>query len=157
MIEAAPNAFVRPASDYEELASDDFLTVYQAAKPVFNVALDYDQDFSDHFGITAGFRTNFSYYDPAVKTNVRRNTQPQLTTWDIYYTTIGFTFKNDRNDLTLGVQFGSGRDNNKQIANLANPDEESLLQGVLEQVTASYKSNGFILGYNYIFRSRSSD
>jgi len=154
LIEAAPDAFVRPASDFEELASDDFLTVYEAAKPVFNFAIGYEHDFSKRFGITAGFRTNFSSYDPEVRNNEYRNIQPQLTTWDIYYTTVGFTFKNDRNDLTLGLQFGYGKGSQRQYANLTNPEEGNLLQGVLEDVTASYKSLGFIFGYNYIFRSK---
>jgi len=154
LIEAEPNAFVRPASDFEELASDDFLTVYEAAKPVFNFAIGYEHDFSDHFGITAGFRTNFSSYDTEVRNNEHRNIQPQLTTWDIYYSTIGFTFKNDRNNLTLGLQFGYGKDSQKQITNLSNPEEETLLQSALQDVKASYKSLGFIFGYNYIFRSR---
>jgi len=154
LIEAAPNAFVRPASDFEELASDDFLTVYEAAKPVFNVAVGYEHDFSKNFGITAGFRTNFSSYDPEVRNNKTKNIQPQLTTWNIYYTTLGFTFKNDRNDLTIGLQFGYGNDSQRQITNLTNPEEGDLLQGALVDVTASYKSLGFIFGYNYIFRSK---
>jgi len=154
LIDAAPNAFVRPASDFEELASDDFLTVYEAAKPVFNVAVGYEHDFSDHFGITMGFRTNFSSYDPEVRNNERRNIQPQLTTWNIYYATLGFTFKNDRNDLTLGLQFGYGKDGQRAIVNLSNPEEGLLLQGALGNVKATYKSLGVIFGYNYIFRSR---
>lgn len=157
LIEAAPNAFVRPATDFEELASDDFLTVYEGAKPVFNVAVGYEHTFDENFGITAGFRTNFSSYDPEVKNNARRNIQPQLTTWNIYYSTIGFTLKNARNDLTLGLQFGYGSNTQSELVNFSDLEEGDLLQGVLQNVKASYKSLGFIFGYNHIFRSKGNN
>ncbi|MCX8490738.1 MAG: hypothetical protein ORN54_06690, partial [Cyclobacteriaceae bacterium] len=75
---------------------------------------------------------------------------------NMYHVVIGGTFKRERKDLSIGINFSwADKGAIKQFANFENPTEQSFLLGQKVSTTAEFFSYGLLLGYT--FRVRSSD
>jgi hypothetical protein len=151
VMQAKPSAFVRPASLYDKLQSDQYLRVKVAAKNVLNVAIGYEHNLNEGVSITASFRTNNSYFDKSLKDEV--GLKPEFTSWNIYHMAGGVTLSKGRNQLSLGLLYSFGSDKNRAIDNnLENPSEDNFLQGATTITKATYSSIGFLLGFTSSFR-----
>lgn len=151
VMQAKPSAFVRPASLYNELQSDQYLRVKASAKAVFNIALGYEYKLKDNLSLTGSFRTNNSYYDKSLKDEV--GIKPEFTSWDIYHITGGFTLSKGQSQLSLGLLYAFGADNNREIdGNLDSPTEDNFLQGATTITKAKYSSVGLLFGYTFSFK-----
>lgn len=143
--------FLRPQALFPDESTDKYLQVKTAAKPVLNVAVGMEQILSEKIVFAASFRTNFSAYDEAMKSE--KGIKPYMSTWDIYHVSTGVTMNQGRHDLSIGLDTGFGADNSyQQSVNLDTPAESNYLQGQLKVAQAKYFSIGLLLGYTYMFK-----
>lgn len=148
ILRAEPSAFVRPASIYQSLGSENFLRVKTAAKPVFNMALGYEQGLGSGFTLLAGVRNDRTYYDKALENEV--GIKPDISSWDIYHFSGGTTLRKGRSSFSMGVLYSFGKDKAKvQEASYRSVREENFLQGATTITEAKYNTLGVMLGYSY--------
>ncbi len=155
--------FKRPAS--VTVDSQKFLELNASNKSVTNFAIGIEHELSEKVSISTGFRTNNSFYDRVFddriadrnKKNVNNNPlNLDISSWNMYHVVIGGTFKKERRDLSIGINFSwADKGAIKQFANFENPTEQTFLLGQRVSTTAEFFSYGLLLGYT--FRIRSSD
>jgi hypothetical protein len=157
------NLFKRPTN----LALDGkkFLELNASNKSVTNIAIGIDRAINEKLNLSAGFRTNNSFYDKAFDDRVvdrnRRNVNNNslnldISSWNIYHVVLGGTFKQERRDLSIGINFSwADKGNIRQFANFEQPTENTFLLGQKAQTTVDFFSYGLLLGYT--LRLRSSD
>ena len=89
-----------------------------AHKSILNVGISWEYEFKDTYSYIGSFRTDHSFFDQdAVNTSV--DFTPIATTWDIYHFTSGIQYSGPRADLTLGFNYGQGRqDNYRQFVDM---------------------------------------
>ena len=152
VLDAGDVNFLRPSTIEHELSEDSLLSVLGGNKSVFNIALGYEREISDIFRLMLGIRTNGSYVEKELMD--QRAIYPIGTTWDIGYLNVGGRFSNDRNDLTIGLQFGYGVDNERAFYSVGRPEggDEPVFDITQEFARVRYFSMGVILGWNYLFR-----
>lgn len=151
VLRAAPAAFVRPAEFNTSLGSEQFLRLKEAAKSVFNVALGYEYALKPGVTLSAGFRTNQSYFDKDLNTSV--GIKSDITTWDIYHFSAGTTLTRKRSKMTVGILYSAGKDKSReQNGNFDHPSEDNFLQGGNILTKAVYSSFGLLLGYTFTFK-----
>jgi long-subunit fatty acid transport protein len=155
--------FTRPVN---LLPSDNnFLTVNASNKSVFNISLGLEQTVSERLSLSAGFRTNYSFYDNVYdqriddrnKKNLNSNAlNLDISSWNIYHGVIGGTLKQERRDISIGINFSwSENASIKQFANFDKPTEGTFLLGQKLPTHVDYIAYGLILGYT--FRVRAAD
>ncbi|MCE2996774.1 MAG: OmpP1/FadL family transporter [Cyclobacteriaceae bacterium] len=155
--------FKRPAT--LNLDSKKFLELNASNKSVTNFAVGVEHALSDKVSLSTGFRTNNSFYDKVFddrindrnKRNVNNNPlNLDISSWNIYHVVIGGTFKQERRDLSIGLNFSWADEGAiKQFANFDQPTESTFLLGQKLTTTADFFSYGILLGYT--FRIRSSE
>lgn len=146
-----PSAFVRPASVYAALGSENFLRVKTGARAVLNVAVAYEYYVQEGLSLHISLHNDMSYYDKDLATTI--GIKPDITTWDIYHVAAGATIKRGRSSISTGLLYSRGTDpKHEQQGNLSKPSEDNFLQGVTTIAKASYSSIGVLLGYTYNFR-----
>jgi long-subunit fatty acid transport protein len=155
--------FKRPAA--LTIDSKSFLELNASNKSVTNFAIGMEQGITDTFTFSAGFRTNNSFYDKVFDERIRDrnrrnvNNNPlnlDISSWNIYHGVIGGTFKHERRDISIGINFSWADDGSiRQFANFDQPTETTFLLGQKLTTTASFFSYGILLGYT--FRIRSGD
>lgn len=151
IIPAKSAAFARPADAYPDFTSDEFLRVRTAAKSVFNFAIGYEYALKPAVDLDFSFRTNQRFYDKNLLTE--RGIKPDLSSWDIYHATAGTTIKKGRSQMSIGLLYSFGTDNDRaQNDNLENPSEGNFLQGSTTIVKAKYSSIGLLLGFTFNFK-----
>jgi hypothetical protein len=142
------------------------MRVNASAVAVMNVALGFERDFTPGFTMSMGMRTNMSTYDPVFTTRIDQRFQKQLndnpinldiSTWDIFTGTWGGTFRKERRDITVGINYSFAFDRSlKQFANFDNPTEPTFLLGQRTNSTVHFYSVGLLLGYTFRFRAEPS-
>jgi long-subunit fatty acid transport protein len=145
--------------------SQNFLQLNASNKSVTNFAIGIEHQLNEKVSISTGFRTNNSFYDRVFddritdrnKKNVNSNPlNLDISSWNMYHVVIGGTFKKERRDLSIGVNFSwADKGAIKQFANFENPTEQTFLLGQRVSTTAEFFSYGILLGYT--FRIRSED
>lgn len=151
IMRAEPSAFVRPASVYPDLGSENFLRVKTGVRPVLNVSVGYEYRLNESVSFLTSFRTNNSYFDEDLANVV--GIKPDLSSWNIYHFTAGSTFRIGRSSIAVGFMTGFGTDKHReQEGNLAEPKESNFLRGATTITKANYNSFGFLLGYSYTFK-----
>ncbi|HQQ83708.1 MAG TPA: hypothetical protein PK059_10950 [Cyclobacteriaceae bacterium] len=164
LISAPDQSFRRPTN--LPLNGDTFMRVNASAVAVMNVALGFERDFTPGFTMSMGMRTNMSTYDPVFTTRIDQRFQKQLndnpinldiSTWDIFTGTWGGTFRKERRDITVGINYSFALDRSlKQFANFDNPTEPTFLLGQRTNSTVHFYSVGLLLGYTFRFRAEPS-
>lgn len=151
IVKAAPSAFVRPPDVFEGLGSENFLKVPAGAKPVFNIAVGYENQISENQTLNFGFRNDMSYYDSSIANTNGIN--PVISSWDLYHFVGGTTFTKNRHTLSTGLLFSWGKKNDYEQVNTIGGDlaENDLLQGSTSIAGAKYSSVGILLGYTLNF------
>jgi hypothetical protein len=142
--------YVRPNSANGLLNSKSLMQVKTAARPVLNVALGWEQLLSERFSLNASIRNNQSYYDPQLLNE--NGIKPDITTWDLYHVTGGFTVRKVRSSMSVGLTLGFGNDKERNDQYLPLPSETTFLKNPVTITQASYTSLGLLIGYNYFFR-----
>jgi hypothetical protein len=151
MLRAAPADFIRPAGAFPELGADQFLRVKEAAKPVWNGVVGYEQALSSTVTLQGSFRNDMSYHDKGIDTV--RGIKPDITTWNIYTFSIGTAIQKGKSLITIGITGSFGTDNAyAEQGNYSVPTDDNFLRGATTITKASFRSYGFILGYKYTFR-----
>ena len=145
------------------LNGQTFMEVSASNKSVANVAMGYERTMSQKFNLSVGFRTNASFYDPIYDQRVDQRFQKVLndnavnldvSSWDIYHTVLGGTFKKERRDLFVGINYSFAVDRSvKQFANFDNPSEPTFLLGQRNTTSAHFYSFGVLLGYTFRLKS----
>lgn len=148
IMRAAPAAFVRPAELYTDLESDKFLRVKAAARPVLNIALGYEYQYSQKVTLLASIRNDMSYYDEDLAEE--KGIRMSISSWDIYHLAAGVNLNYERSSLTIGLLLSTGKNNAyQQEGSLGKPTEGTLLQGAITVTEANYQCFGFLLGYTF--------
>ena len=153
IVEAQETRFIRPSDEFPDIGADTFMTVWGANKPVANVAIGFERQISELFGLITGFRTNMSYYDSDLDEVV--GVTPNSSSWNIFYWTFGGRFSNARNDLMIGMQLGFGGNGSSSIFNFDATSESKIATAFESRANGSYSTVGIILGWNYLFRRKS--
>lgn len=161
IVSPTDQSFRRPTN--LPLNGQTFMQVNASNKSVFNVAVGYERTMSQKFDLSCGFRTNGSFYDPVFDQRVDQRFQKVLndnainldiSSWDIYHAVIGGTFKKERRDLYIGLNYSFAFDRSvKQFANFDNPAEPTFLLGQRNTTSAHFYSFGVLLGYRFRLRS----
>ncbi len=135
--------------------SVDFFTVYNAAKPVLNFALGWEQHLSERLYLHLGFRSDYSY----TRTD-RRDYSQKLTLQSIpmnlWHGTVGFSLRRKASLVSVGVQYSYGhrKQGLVQLVNFTEPvvDAPLYLEGArTEETFANYHSVTLLIGYTYYF------
>jgi hypothetical protein len=110
--------------------------VYQLDR-VFNVAVGFEQKFSEDLAAYFGFRTDFSAVNSA--DNVSNDT---VSRWDLYHVSGGATFTVAGSELTVGgdVAFGESQIGENDV-------------GLERDLTTIFVRATFVLGFNFTFGS----
>ncbi|MBI3218629.1 MAG: outer membrane protein transport protein [Bacteroidetes bacterium] len=157
------DVFKRPTN--LNIDSKKFLELNASNKSVTNFAIGIEHALNEKVSISTGFRTNNSFYDKVFddriadrnKRNLNNNAlNLDISSWNIYHVVIGGTFKQERRDLSIGLNFSwADQGTIKQFANFDQPTESTFLLGQKLNTTANFFSYGILLGYT--FRIRSSE
>ncbi len=145
------------------LNGQTFMQVSASNLAVLNLALGYERNISQKFNLSCGLRSNGSFFDPVYDQRVDQRFQKVLndnainldiSSWDIYHAVLGGTFKKERRDLYLGINYGFAFDRSvKQFANFDNPSEPTFLLGQRNTTSAHFFSLGVLLGYTFRLKS----
>ncbi len=156
------NTFKRPANLQAD--GQKFLQVNASNKSVFNWAIGIEKTMSNRVSVSAGFRTNRSYFDRTFEERVVARGKRTLndnalnldiSSWDIYHMVFGFTLNQERRDLSLGLTYSWADDGAiRQFANFDQPTESTFLLGQKQTTPARYYSFGVVLGYTLRVRSQ---
>ena len=157
------NLFKRPTNLI--LDGKKFLELNASNKSVTNFAIGIEQALNERISISTGFRTNNSFYDRVFDdriTNRNRNNlngnslNLDISSWNIYHVVIGGTFKQERRDLSIGINFSWASEGTlKQFANFDKPTENTFLLGQKVNTSVNFFSYGILLGYTFRIRSGS--
>lgn len=143
--------FIRPVSIDYDLSSKDILAFRESSKSVTNIAIGIEQEITPKWHLLAGARTNYSAYESHDEED---GDQLTYTSWDLYHLTLGATIKNEKSDLSVGINYGFGTDRNfTQPVNFSNANEYNYLLGESVPVNAQFSSIGLIIGYTYYLNS----
>jgi hypothetical protein len=161
IVSPADQSFRRPTS--LKIDGKKFLQLNASNKSVVNFAIGVERKINEKINLSAGFRTNKSFYDKVYDQLVDQRFQNvvnnnalnvDISSWDINHVVIGGTFKKERRDLSLGINFSWASDGNlKQFANFDSPTESSFLLGKRGITSAQFYSYGILLGYTFRLRS----
>lgn len=155
--------FKRPIATV--IDSQKFLELNASNKSVTNFAIGIEHELNEKVSVSTGFRSNNSFYDRVFddriadrnKKNINNNSlNLDISSWNMYHVVVGGTFKKERRDLSIGINFSwADKGTIKQFANFESPTEQTFLLGQRVNTTADFFSYGILLGYT--FRVRSSD
>jgi hypothetical protein len=144
------NLFV---GDDDEITRDsrEELKLEDAADSVINTAVALEHIFTDTFKGYFSFRTDFSTFQDYDRPDIKMG----ITNWDIYHVTLGAARKGKSSELSVGITYSFGsQENFRQLANL-NPDERAagdFLLGTNKKTSADYHALGLVIGYTYFFK-----
>ena len=143
-----------PANEIQEILRPEdeaFNTMMTANKTILNVGVGAIHVIKEGWGILAGYRTDFNYFDEE-KLSRQKDYVPSISYWDIHHISGGFTWYGERFYLSLGLNYGTGRSNGIQEINLTEPTIENELFGVRNNsAEAKYNQFNVNLGFTYLF------
>ena len=117
---------------------------------VFNFATGILHRSSEKLTLLAGFRTDLDQNNSLTFNNT---TEYLGTTGDIFHITGGGMFQFGKNQISIGLDIGyGGKDNGRQLADLANINEENLFQITgKDNVNSRFYSAMLFITYDFIF------
>jgi len=157
-ISANENVLSTTDEVYASLKQKDFLSVYYAAKPVFNVAVGHKRYLSDNLLLYAGFRTDFSSKDELTERNKYFSQTNNLFKYNVYHVSTGVDFVFHKTSLIFGLQYSISRAKNlRQLTNFDNPEEYNYTDDVALQgdktdtMGFKYDALSLYIGLTYSF------
>ncbi len=156
MVEVTEDDNLGVGSILENEDFSEWLTYIDGANPVFNVAIGYRSYLKENLTLLAGFKTDFNY---KIKTEPgKANIGKSIKSNDVnyYHLTGGLTLRIRGQDITTGLQYTLGMNNQaKQIVNLSRPvefnfEEMRALQGTrTNTVKTLYNSFTLLLAASF--------
>lgn len=126
-------------------------TVVMAHKEIWNIGIGWSRQFTEKFGMMAGFRTDHNYLDREALNQVE-GVVPTISYWNNYHISGGTTVTVLKHKFTLGLTYAHGSERNgEQFFNLAPPDKEEVFQEPDVTAQAFYDSFNVLIGYVYNF------
>jgi len=135
MVETDENTSLGSGSILENEDFTEWLTFVDGANPVFNVAVGYRSYLKSNVKLLTGFKTDFNYKKKTEPSPKHPDKSMKSNNVDFYHLTGGLSVRIKGQDITAGLQYSLGVNNNsKQLANLSHPvefnfDEYRALQG----------------------------
>jgi len=158
MVETKENASLGAGSALENEDFSEWLTFVDGANPVFNVAVGYRSYLKSNVKLLAGFKTDFNYKKKTETSPKQPDKSIKSNNVDFYHLTSGLSVRIKGQDITAGLQYSLGVNNNsKQLANLSHPvefnfEEYRALQGTRTNTVKSvYNSFTLLLAASFNF------
>ncbi|TNF40146.1 MAG: hypothetical protein EP310_09430 [Bacteroidetes bacterium] len=143
------------------LENEDFsewLTFVDCANPIFNVAVGYRSHLKKNLMLLSGFKTDFNYKKKKETNPTNPDKSIKSNNVDFYHFTSGLTLRIKGQDITAGLQYTLGlNDETKQLVNLSHPvefnfEELKALQGTrTNTVKTMYNSFTLLLAASFNF------
>ncbi len=131
------------------LSSAQYLRISEYKRSVFNLAVCIEKSLGSKYVLGGSFRTNQTFTVRDSLSDVRVN----FTDWNISHFVAGLTRKKEKSDITAGLAYATGHNQNRnQWINLSEPVESRFLTGPLGKTSVKYSSVSLIIGYTYYFR-----
>ncbi|HAI76209.1 MAG TPA: hypothetical protein DCM08_08165 [Microscillaceae bacterium] len=139
VIKPEPAAFIRPTTLTSDLSglpnTFNFLAVSSLSREIFNFGFGLEQHLTSKIILNAGFRTDFDSYERSQSRANRENIVLGATYWDLYHVSAGFTLKQDKSEVTFGINYAFSSNNRKaeQQTNFSNPTDAQFLLGTINR------------------------
>ncbi len=134
VVQAEESPDIASGEGFDEWVYEEWLTYVAGARPVFNVSVGYSWTLREDLLLMAGFRTDFNYQKNVDFGELAEYEKIENLDLDLYYITCGLSWNVFGQDIITGLQYSVGRtDNQRQIANLADPVEYSPVEGLALQ------------------------
>jgi len=126
--------------------------IIEGNNSVFNFAIGAEQIVSEKFTMICGFRTDL---DPSNRIAINDLPEYLGTIGNVYHVSGGGLFMRGKNNFSLGVDIGYGKNNGgQQLANFTNIDQNSLFEQRGEPtVTTNFFAVMVFFTYDFIFDS----
>ena len=133
-------------------SEENYSAVFQAYKPIFNIAIGYEHRLNDHYSVLTGFRTDFNYSD-LEELDEDLGYISTFSNYTLYHLTGGIGYTNKTISLNVGIISAFGKSSgNEQLVNLIDPKDENLLLGNIgNTVNSSFLRLGVVLGLTFFF------
>lgn len=158
MVEADENTNLGSGSILENEDFSEWLTFVDGANQIFNVAFGYRSYLKNNLKLLAGFKTDFNYKKKKETSPKNPDKSIKSNNVDFYHLTSGLSLRVRGQDITAGLQYTLGINNNsKQMVNLSHPvefnfNEYKALQGTRTNTVKSvYNSFTFLLAASFNF------
>ncbi|MGH1339685.1 MAG: hypothetical protein ACRBFS_26440 [Aureispira sp.] len=135
--------------------SVDFFTVYNAAKPVLNFAIGWEQNLHERLFMHIGLRSDFSYAQINNRDYVQK-LRLQNIPMNLWHGTLGFSLRRKASLVSVGVQYSYGhqKEDLVQLVNFTEPVVKAplYLEGErTKESFANYHSVTLLIGFTYFF------
>ena len=125
--------------------------VVMANKEVWNFGFGWSRQFTEKFGMMAGFRTDFNNLDHEALEEVN-GVVPAISYWNIYHISTGTTVSVLKHKFTVGLTYSHGSEKNGvQYFNLAPPEPGEIFKLPDATAQAYYDQINVLIGYVYNF------
>jgi hypothetical protein len=125
--------------------------VILANKEIVNFGFGWNRQFTEKFGMMAGFRTDFNNLDKDALNNAK-GAIPAITFWNIYHLSAGTTVTILKHKFTVGFTYSHGSEKNgEQFFNLSPPDYDEIFKLPDASAQAYYDQISLLIGYVYNF------
>lgn len=158
MVKVDENTNLGAGSILENEDFSEWLTFTDGANPVFNVAVGYRSYLKKNLMLLSGFKTNFNYKKKKETSPMNPDKSIKSNNVDFYHLTSGLTLRIKGQDITAGLQYTLGlNDETKQLVNLSHPvefnfNELKALQGTrTNTVKTVYNSFTLLLAASFNF------
>ena len=122
-----------------------------ANKEIWNFGFGWNRQFTEKFGMMAGFRTDFNNLDHEVL-NEANAVVPAISYWNIYHLSGGTTVTILKHKFTVGITYSHGTDKNgPQFFNLEPPKADEVFKLPDATAQAYYDQINLLIGYVYNF------
>jgi hypothetical protein len=162
MVEVDENTNLGAGSILENEDFSEWLTFVDGANSIFNVAVGYRSYLKNNLKLLAGFKTDFNYKKKKETSPTNPDKSIKSNNVDFYHLTSGLSLRIKGQDITAGLQYTLGLNNNtKQLVNLSNPvefnfEEYRALQGTrTNTVKTIYNSFTLLLAASFNFGGKS--
>jgi len=123
--------------------------VLMANKEVWNFGMGWSKQFTEKFGMMAGFRTDYNNLDHEALSEVD-GFVPAISYWNIYHFSGGTTVTVLKHKFTVGLTYSHGSEKNgNQFFNLDPPDPNELFKMTDGTAQAYYDQLNILIGYVY--------
>ncbi len=153
MIKAEALPFVYPTEIFNEinLGELEFLSVYNYADPVFNIALAVEQEINSKITYIGSFSTDFSIHrdDESFEEYAISGGD-----WNLYHFASGISLTKEKSRFTATLMYYFGFEKNiTQLVNFSDPTEDNLLLGIpSDDAQVSVHSLALAIGYTYFLK-----
>lgn len=158
MVETNESTNLGSGSVLENEDFSEWLTFVDGANPIFNAAIGYRSYLKNNLKLLAGFKTDFNYKKKKETSPSNPDKSIKSNNVDFYHLTSGLSLRIRGQDITAGLQYTLGFNNNsKQLVNLSHPvefnfDEYRALQGTrTNTVKTVYNSFTLLLAASFNF------